>query len=35
VALWVGLGFGLLPFALYVYGRITGYQPPDDPSRTS
>lgn len=28
VALWVGLGFGLLPFVLYVYGRITGYHPP-------
>lgn len=28
IALWIALGFGLLPFLLYFYGRLTGYKPP-------
>lgn len=30
VALVVGVGFGLLPAALYLYGRVTGWRPPDE-----
>lgn len=29
IALGIGLFFGLLPVLLYVYGRLTGYQPPE------
>lgn len=30
ICLWIGLFFGMLPFLLYFYGRLTGYRPPED-----